>query len=89
MELSNGTYLRLGRHAKRVEIEHGYWVGTKEVELESINNGTLFGVWEDDAGKIWLDLVEYVETLDKALELGYHYNQLAIYDNYNKEAINL
>ncbi len=89
MELSNGTYLRLGRHAERVEIEHGYWVGTKEVELDSINSGTLFGVWEDDAGKIWLDLVQYVETLDKALELGHHYNQLAIWDNANAKEIRL
>jgi hypothetical protein len=89
MELKDGTYLMLGRHAERVEIGHGYWVATKEVELESINNGTLFGVWEDDAGKIWLDLVSYVETLDKAIELGNRYGQLAIYDNYNKEAITL
>jgi hypothetical protein len=89
MELRDGTYIKLGRHAERVELNHGYWVATKEVELESINNGTLFGVWEDETGKIWLDLVQYVETLDKALELGYLYNQLAIYDNYNQETINL
>ena len=89
MELRDGTYLMLGRHAERVELNHGYWVATTETELDSINNGTLFGVWEDDAGKIWLDLVQYVETLDKAIELGNHYGQLAIYDNYNKEAITL
>lgn len=89
MELRDGTYLKLGRHAERVEIGHGYWVATKEAELGSINNGTLFGVWEDDAGKIWIDLVSYVEDLDTALALGNRYGQLAIYDNYNKEAITL
>jgi hypothetical protein len=89
MELRDGTYLKLGRRVERIELNHGYWVGVREVELDSINSGTLFGAWEDDAGKVWLDLVEYKDTLEEAIQLGNRHNQLAIYDNYNKEAINL
>lgn len=89
MELSNGTYIKLGRRFQRLDIDHGYWVATQETDLDSLNNLTVFGVWEDEAGKIWVDLVSYVDNLETAIELGERHNQLAIWDNHNQEEITL
>ena len=87
MELTDGTYLKLGHLYHRIEIDHGYWVGVKETDLESVNSGTLFGVWIDDTGKKWIDLVDYEYNQTNAIRKGRKYNQIAIYDNANQETI--
>lgn len=88
--LTDGTYLKLSEsETVRIETNAGYWVATKEVEFDSLNSLSVFGVWVDETGKRWLDLVSYVETLEDAVRLGNQYNQLAIYDNKNQEVINL
>jgi hypothetical protein len=89
MELSDGTYLKLGRRYHRLEIDHGYWVATTETKEEYLGNLSVFGVWEDDTGKVWLDLVTYVGELEPAIALGKRYKQLAIWDNYNQKEITL
>jgi hypothetical protein len=90
MELENGTYLKLGANeVVRIETNQGYWVATKEVSFGSLNSLAVFGVWVDDTGKRWLDLVSYIEDLDTAKAMGNRYGQLAIYDNKNKETIDL
>lgn len=88
--LTDGTYLKLGNsETVRIETNTGYWVATKEVSFDSLSSLSVFGVWVDNTGKRWLDLVSYVEDLDTAKALGERYGQLAIYDNKNQEVINL
>lgn len=90
-ELEDGTYLKLAKdNLVRIETTKGYWVAITEADLESVYTGHLVGVWTDtNTGKVWVDVVEYRESLGDAVELAKQHNQLAIWDNANSKEIRL
>ena len=90
-ELEDGTYLKLAKdNLVRIETTKGYWVAITEAYLECVYTGHLVGVWRDkDTGKVWVDVVEYRESLGDAVELARRNDQLAIWDNANGKEIRL
>jgi hypothetical protein len=91
MELSNGTYLRLGNdNLVKIDTNQGYWVAYEQVELADTLSGELVGVWTDtDTGKVWVDRVQFFDKLEPALFIAEQFNQLAIWDNANQKEIRL
>ena len=90
-ELQDGTYLKLSKdNLVKIETNQGYWVAITEADLDSVYTGHLVGVWTDTkTSRVWVDVVEYRESLGDAVELARANNQIAIWDNLNNREVRL
>ena len=49
----------------------------------------LIGAWRDDTGKVFIDVVRVISSLDSAIAEGRRLKQQAVYDLSNEKVINL
>jgi hypothetical protein len=78
----DGTYVKTIDGFLKVTPENGYWVASREVEPEELEQGQFLGVWTDpETGKTWYDKTHFIEDLGTALILAREWKQLAIWDN--------
>jgi predicted metalloendopeptidase len=82
----DGTYQKTFDGWEKVELDVGYWVASEETEMDSLDIGEYLGVWTDENGKVWYDKTHFIFDRETAIILGIRWNQLAIYDNKNKNA---
>lgn len=87
--MKDGTYLvGTDRSLTKLEKTTGYWVAIQETSLEEAEPNTNIGVWTDpETKRVWVDQSVWVGNLITALILGRTFDQLAIWDCANNEAI--
>lgn len=86
--MQDGTYLYQNGKFQPVSMTDGYWVAERELQRSELVSGMVVGIWTDPkSGKVWLDKTRLVRNLARATALATLWNQLAIYDNANKEVL--
>lgn len=79
--MKDGTYQKTENGFIPVTKDYGYWVASREVELDTLAVGEYLGVWTDpETGKVWYDQSHFIEDKGTALILCRHWNQKAIWD---------
>ena len=84
----DGTYQKTKDGFVRLTPDYGYWVASREIEPEQLEEGQFLGVWTDpETGKTWYDKTHFIEDLGTALILCREWGQKAFWDNKNNKAI--
>lgn len=80
--LSDGTYvLENGNiHNYAARWSFGYIVGVRALELTDLRNYVVIGVWHDEDGTKYLDLVKHIHAYSDAIKFAKDHDQKAIYD---------
>lgn len=67
----------------------GYIVAIRELQVGDIKNGTMFGVWTDEDGKRYYDIVRHIHAYSDAVKFGKDHDQKAIWDLREEKAVYL